>query len=89
MISLSMIPSSMSGTNAGQALENKRVRLTRILGKLPKVSESGEKRIMSYDELKKINPIMIAQESFLKKYGSEMPEEMVRLLHEVIGQTEI
>ncbi len=73
----------------GQALENKRVRLTRILGKLPKVSESGEKRIMSYDELKKINPIMIAQESFLKKYGSEMPEEMVRLLHEVIGQTEI
>lgn len=71
----------------GQALENKRVRLTRIRRELPAARKPEEKRIMSYDELKKISPLEMAKETYLKKYGSDMPEDIEHLLHEVIGQT--
>ena len=59
-----------------QALENKQVRLTRILRKSAVVSGSGEQRIINYDE-------------FMKKYGSEMPTDIESLLKEAIEQTEI
>lgn len=72
-----------------QALENKRVRLTRILRKSAAISGSSGKRILNYDELRKISPAEMAKEAFLKKYGSDMPEDLETLLNEVIGQTEI
>ncbi|WP_455498744.1 exonuclease SbcCD subunit D [Coprobacter sp.] len=72
-----------------QALENKRVRLTRILRKPAATSESGKKKITDYDELKKISPAEMAKEVFLKKYGSDMPRDLENLLNEVIAQTEI
>ena len=72
-----------------QALENKQVRLTRILRKSAVVFGSGEQRIINYDEFKKISPIEMAKEAFLKKYGSEMPTDIESLLKEAIEQTEI
>ena len=72
-----------------QALENKQVRLTRILRKSAVVSGSSEQRIINYDEFKKISPIEMAKEAFLKKYGSEMPTDIESLLKEAIEQTEI
>ena len=72
-----------------QALENKQVRLTRILRKSTIISGSGEQRIINYDEFKKISPIEMAKEAFLKKYGSEMPTDIESLLKEAIEQTEI
>lgn len=72
-----------------QALENKRVRLTRILRKPVTNATSSEKRILNYDELRKISPVEMAKDAYLKKYGSEMPEDLETLLNEVVGQTEI
>ena len=72
-----------------QALENQQVRLTRILRKSTIISGSGEQRIINYDEFKKISPIEMAKEAFLKKYGSEMPTDIESLLKEAIEQTEI
>ena len=72
-----------------QALENKQVHLTRILRKSTIISGSGEQRIINYDEFKKISPIEMAKEAFLKKYGSEMPTDIESLLKEAIEQTEI
>ena len=71
-----------------QALENKQVRLTRILRKSAVVSESGEQQILDYNELKKISPIKMAKEVFLRKYGSEMPTDIESLLIEAIEQTD-
>ena len=70
-----------------QALDDKAVRLAR----LQQVTEgkSTERQIISYDELKNINPTEMANDVFKRKYGGEtMPTAMQQLLEQVIKEVE-
>ncbi len=68
-----------------KALEGKAVRLARLQAKFLR-TEQEERKIMTYDELKKIDPLNIAVDIFKHKYGGDdMPEEMKKMFREVIN----
>lgn len=69
-----------------KALEGKAVRLTRIEA----VAQQGASSIeapLTYDEVKSIDPLRLAIDFFSRSYGhEEMPENMQKLLREVITE---
>lgn len=69
-----------------KALEGKAVRLTRIEA----VAQQGTSSIeapLTYDEVKSIDPLRLAIDFFSRSYGhEEMPENMQKLLREVITE---
>lgn len=73
-------------TQIEQALEGKAVRLTRIEA----VSKQGASSIntpLTYDEVRSIDPMSLATDYFARNYGhEEMPENMQKLLREVITE---
>lgn len=72
-----------------EALKTKAVRLARIAAVRPNTSPK-DKTIITYEELKTINPMQIATEVFTKKYGGEdMPDAMKQLMLQAIHETEI
>ena len=67
------------------ALEGKAVRLARLEAVIHR-PEGETRKIMTYEELQKIDPLNMATDIFKRKYGGDnMPEEMKRMLNEVIG----
>ncbi len=66
------------------ALEGKAVRLARLEAVIER-TESEEQKTMTYEELQQIDPLNMATDIFKRKYGGDdMPDEMKRMLNEVI-----
>lgn len=64
------------------ALEGKAVRLAVAVPY--KVKKHIETNTITYEELRTINPMDMADNVFARRYGSEMPDKMKSLLHTVI-----
>lgn len=70
-----------------EALKGKAVRLTRVEA-VVKQNETSQSRI-TFDQLKTISPLEIAQDVFGKKYGGNaMPQEMEELFIKAIDQAQ-
>ena len=70
-----------------KALEGKAVRLARV--EASRVQPEGAARIISYEELQKINPLDMATDIFKRKYGGDdMPQELKGLLQSVVREVE-
>ncbi|MDR0795703.1 MAG: exonuclease SbcCD subunit D C-terminal domain-containing protein [Tannerella sp.] len=68
-----------------KALEGKAVRLARVEAIM--VQNEGRERIISYEELQKINPLDMATDIFKRKYGGDdLPENLKGLLQSVIRE---
>lgn len=71
-----------------RALAGKAVRLARL--EASTFQQEGKERVISYEELQKINPLDMATDIFKRKYGGEdMPKVMKDLLQTVIREVEI
>ncbi|MFI3296410.1 MAG: exonuclease SbcCD subunit D C-terminal domain-containing protein [bacterium] len=67
-----------------EALKGKSVKLARIEGKVERKGSETDK-VLTYEELEKINPIDMATDVFKRKYGGdEMPDNMKTLLNQII-----
>lgn len=67
-----------------EALKGKSVRLTSAVPY--KVKHDKDPRTVTYEELKTINPMEMAEDVFLNKYGNGMPDSMKSLLQSVIEE---
>lgn len=67
-----------------EALKGKSVRLTSAVPY--KVKHDKDTRTVTYEELKTINPMEMAEDVFLNKYGNGMPDTMKSLLQNVIEE---
>lgn len=67
-----------------EALEGKAVRLATAVPF--KVKSDRESKGITYEELKTINPIEMADDVFISRYRSEMPDKMKSLLQTVIHE---
>ena len=67
-----------------EALEGKSVRLTSAVPY--KIKHDKEAKTITYEELKTINPMEMAEDVFLHKYGNGMPDVMKSLLQNVIEE---
>ncbi|MFV0536255.1 MAG: exonuclease SbcCD subunit D [Dysgonomonas sp.] len=67
-----------------EALEGKAVRLATAVPF--KVKSDRESKVITYEELKTINPMEMADDVFISRYGSEMPDKMKSLLQTVIHE---
>lgn len=67
-----------------EALRNKAVRLTNAVPY--RVRREKESRTITYEELKTINPMEMAEDVFLNRYGNDMPDNMKTLLQRVIEE---
>lgn len=67
-----------------EALQGKAVRLATAVPF--KVKSDRESKMITYEELKTINPIEMADDVFASRYGSEMPDKMKSLLQTVIHE---
>ena len=64
------------------------MRLARLAANSQKREVSA--KLMSYDELKQLNPMAMANEIFKHKFGGEeMPNEMQDCLQQVIKEVEL
>ena len=69
-----------------EALRGKAVRLARIVAVTPQ-HEKRDTRFVTYEELQVVNPMDIATDVFVRKYGGDsMPENMKELLESVIKE---
>lgn len=69
------------------ALLGKAVRLASAV--LFRVKSYRESKVITYEELKTINPMEMADDVFASRYGSEMPDKMKSLLQTVIHEINI
>lgn len=67
-----------------EALQGKAVRLATAVPF--KVKSDRESKVITYEELKTINPMEMAEDVFTSRYGNEMPEKMKSLLQTVIHE---
>lgn len=70
-----------------EALQGKAVRLATAVPF--KIKSDRESKVITYEELKTINPIEMADDVFTSRYGSEMPDKMKSLLQTVIHEINI
>lgn len=81
-------PDPTRRTLVEKAIEGKYVRLARIVAVSPQ-SESNENTLLSYDDLKKIEPIELAKIVYKQRYdNAEMTENLVKKLNEIIKEVE-
>lgn len=67
-----------------KALERKAVRLARLVSFTQKQEKNT--RTITYEELKSIDPMEIAEDIFFNRYGNTMPDNMKDLLQTVIQE---
>lgn len=70
-----------------EALLGKAVRLASAVPF--RVKSDRESKMITYEELKIINPMEMADDVFLSRYGNEMPDKMKSLLQNVIHEISI
>lgn len=68
-------------------LRNKSVRLA--VATPYRVRKERESKEITYEELKAITPMAMAQDVFQNRYGKEMPERMKTLLHSVMQEAKL
>ncbi len=65
-------------------------KAVRLASAVPfRVKSDRESKMITYEELKTINPMEMADDVFLSRYGSEMPDKMKSLLQTVIHEINI
>lgn len=65
-------------------------KAVRLASAVPfRVKSDRESKVITYEELKTINPMEMADDVFASRYGSEMPEKMKSLLQTVIHEINI
>ena len=65
-------------------------KAVRLASAVPfRVKSDRESKIITYEELKTINPMEMADDVFASRYGSEMPDKMKSLLQTVIHEINI
>ncbi|NDV60755.1 exonuclease SbcCD subunit D C-terminal domain-containing protein [Bacteroides sp. 519] len=69
-----------------EALQNKSVRLTSAVPF--RLKREGDLQTFTYEELKTINPMKMAEDIFASRYGNEMPNKMKTLLQSVIEEAQ-
>lgn len=69
-----------------EALEGKAVRLTAIVPSYPAQEAEEDRAALSYQDLRKIDPVEMLRHAFAVKYGSELPQEMEELFQEVMRE---
>ncbi|RHJ95212.1 exonuclease SbcCD subunit D [Parabacteroides bouchesdurhonensis] len=69
-----------------QSLEGKAVRLTSIVPSYPKREDDENSRLLSYNDLQKIDPLDMLKHAFTAKYGGELPEETEQLFRDVMRE---
>lgn len=67
-----------------EALKGKSVRLTSAVPY--KLKHNKESKAITYEELRTINPMEMAEDVFLSRFGNEMPNSMKSLLQNVIEE---
>lgn len=67
-----------------EALKGKSVRLTSAVPY--KLKHNKESKAITYEELRTINPMEMAEDVFLSRFGNEMPDSMKSLLQNVIEE---
>lgn len=67
-----------------EALKGKSVRLTSAVPY--KLKHNKENKAITYEELRTINPMEMAEDVFLSRFGNEMPDSMKSLLQNVIEE---
>jgi exonuclease SbcD len=67
-----------------EALQGKTVRLATAVPF--RMKSDRESKVITYEELKTINPMEMADDVFTSRYGSEMPDKMKSLLQTVIHE---
>lgn len=70
-----------------EALQDKAVRLATAVPF--KVKSDRESKVITYEELKTINPMEMADDVYSSRYGNEMPDKMKSLLQTVIHEINI
>lgn len=69
-----------------EALKGKSIRLARLASYIPK--RDTPTKVITYEELKTIDPLEIAKDVFVNKFGDEMPDALLNLLKNVIREVE-
>lgn len=65
-------------------------KAVRLASAVPfRVKSDRESKVITYEELKTINPMEMADDVFASRYGSEMPDKMRSLLQTVIHEINI
>lgn len=65
-------------------------KAVRLASAVPfRLKSDRESKVITYEELKTINPMEMADDIFASRYGSEMPEKMKSLLQTVIHEINI
>lgn len=77
-------PEPSMRTQIEEALKNKSVRLAVAIPY--RVKKEREAKEITYEELKALTPIEMAEDVFESRYGNEMPESMKTLLQTVINE---
>lgn len=67
-----------------EALQNKAIRLATAIPF--KIKSERESKVVTYEELKTINPLEMAEDIFTSRYGGKMPEKIKSLLQIVIHE---
>lgn len=67
-----------------EAIKNKAVRLTSIIPSYPDSNDDERHAAMSYDDLRKIDPLEMLRHAFSSQYGGELPDEMAEMFNEVL-----
>lgn len=70
-----------------EALQGKAIRLATAVPF--RIKSDRESKMITYEELKTINPMEMADDVFASRYGSEMPDKMKSLLQTVIHEINI
>lgn len=76
-------PEPMFRRQVEEVLEDKHVRLARIVSVYHKLGMAGTERDVSTMTLKEMDPLQIVQTTFSQIYQTEMPSELTDLFHEV------
>lgn len=77
-------PEPLMRNQIEEALKGKSVRLTSAVPY--KLKHNKESKAITYEELRTINPMEMAEDVFLSRFGNEMPDSMKSLLQNVIEE---
>lgn len=70
-----------------EAIKDKAVRMTSIIPSYPGGGDDDAPQVaMSYDDLRKIDPLDMLRHAFTSKYGGDLPDEMAEMFNEVLRE---
>lgn len=70
------------------AIKNKAVRLAKITAERPVSTQENNLELKTFQEIKQISPLKMAQKVYTDKYAEKMPENIANLISKVIREVE-